>query len=1081
MMAPSLLVRSRFVAAFRSIRSTPLASSSRLTLGSNARLHTVAAVPVTLRTNRRGLATLSSTENAPELGARHVAKSIFAPLDTFEARHVGPRDGDSLKMLEALGYSEMEQLVADTVSPNVRLAQDASFYDQIKPLSESELAQRAETIAKMNRPFKSLIGMGYQNTLVPPVILRNVLENPAWYTSYTPYQPEISQGRLESLINFQTMVKSLTGLDLANASLLDEGTAAAEAMILAYGQTKSKRKTFLVDRGVLPQTLAVLRQRGKGFGIKVVPTDLRTPEGHRLPPADQIPREDIIGVLVQYPDVDGRLTDWEALAKEVKGFGGMVIAATDLLALTMIKPPGEWGADIALGNAARFGVPPGFGGPHAAFFAVRDSIKRKIPGRLVGLSKDARGEPAYRLALQTREQHIRREKATSNICTAQALLANMSAMYAVYHGPDGLRKIAAKVHALTRLLKHELTELGVRVVNRDGAFFDTLTIDLSKAGIGAVRVHEEAKKAEINLRRISDTRIGITLDETVSIEELTDLLNVFAFALKPVKSGEVPHKPEDLIEIASRIGLDAASTETLTISSPVQVRPDNAAAESSDLPPVPDFARTSKFLQQPVFSAHRSETQMLRYIHSLQAKDLSLVHAMIPLGSCTMKLNSTSSMMLISKPEFSQLHPFAPEEQAQGYDVLIRELERDLCLITGFPAVSLQPNSGAQGEFAGLSVIRAYLESKGEGKRDVCLIPTSAHGTNPASAIMAGMRVVPVKTKADGSIDLEDLRSKAELHKNELAATMITEPATTGCYFKDIQEAFQIVHDNGGQVYLDGANLQAQVALTNPAIMGADVTHLNLHKTFSIPHGGGGPGVGPICVAEHLAPFLPGHPLASTGGEMAIDPISAAPWGSASILTIAWAYIKMLGWGGLKKSTETSLLAANYVAHRLKDDYKLKYTGDRGRVAHELLIDVAEFEDVGLKVMDFAKRLIDYGFHPPTCSWPISTGLLIEITESESLQEIDRLIEAFISIRQEVEEIRAGKQPKDNNLLKNAPHTIQTVTEEKWDRPYSRDRAVYPVKELRQTKFWPPVARIDDAFGDRVLVCECGGVEDYVN
>ncbi|SNX86290.1 probable GCV2 - glycine decarboxylase P subunit [Melanopsichium pennsylvanicum] len=1066
MIATSLLARSRsrVAAVSRSIRSTAsITSTSPLTLVSNARL-------------QRSLATLSSTENAPELGARHVAKSIFAPLDTFESRHVGPRDHDSTKMLNALGYSQMEQLVADTVSPSVRLADSAKFYDQIKPLSESELAQRAESIAKMNKPFKSLIGMGYHNTLVPPVILRNVLENPAWYTSYTPYQPEISQGRLESLINFQTMVKSLTGLDLANASLLDEGTAAAEAMILAYGQTKSKRKTFLVDRGVLPQTLAVLRQRAKGFGIKVIATELRTAQAHRLPPADQIPRDDIIGALVQYPDVDGRLTDWEALASEIKGFGGMLIAATDLLALTMIKPPGEWGADIALGNAARFGVPPGFGGPHAAFFAVRDSIKRKIPGRLVGLSKDARGEPAYRLALQTREQHIRREKATSNICTAQALLANMSAMYAVYHGPQGLRKIAAKVHALTRLLKHELTQLGFRIINRDGAFFDTLTIDLSQAGVGAVRIHEEAKKAGLNLRRISDTRVGITLDETVSIEELTDVLNVFAYAVKNAKSGEVPYKPQDLIEIAARIGLDASSTDTLTISTSL-----NVAAESSDLPAMPDFTRTSKFLQQPVFSAHRSETQMLRYIHSLQAKDLSLVHAMIPLGSCTMKLNSTSSMMLISKPEFSQLHPFAPEDQAQGYDVLIRELERDLCLITGFPAVSLQPNSGAQGEFAGLSVIRAYHESKGEGKRDLCLIPTSAHGTNPASAIMAGMRVIPVKTKADGSIDLQDLRSKAELHKNELAATMITEPATTGCYFKDIQQAFQIVHDNGGQVYLDGANLQAQVALTNPAIMGADVTHLNLHKTFSIPHGGGGPGVGPICVAEHLAPFLPGHPLASTGGEMAIDPISAAPWGSASILTIAWAYIKMLGWAGLKKSTETSLLAANYVAERLKDHYKLKYTGDRGRVAHELLIDVAEFEDVGLKVMDFAKRLIDYGFHPPTCSWPISTGLLIEITESESLQEMDRLIEAFISIRAEVEEIREGKQPKDNNLLKNAPHTMQTMTEEEWTRPYSRERAVYPVKELRANKFWPPVARIDDAFGDRVLVCECGGVEDYVN
>ncbi|EPQ26369.1 uncharacterized protein PFL1_06017 [Pseudozyma flocculosa PF-1] len=1028
-----------------------VASSSRLAVARPVRARNVfSPLPASLRL----LATQSSTENAPELGSAHVAKSLFAPLDTFEPRHLGPRDSDLHKMLSAIGYSNMEDFIADTVPQPVRLKEDASHSESIKPLSESELARRGEEIAKMNKPFKSLIGMGYQNTLVPPVILRNVLENPAWYTSYTPYQPEISQGRLESLINFQTMVKSLTGLDIANASLLDEGTAAAEAMILAYGQTRSKRKTFLVDRGVLPQTLAVLRQRAKGFGIKVVQTDLRTPDGHRLPPPEQVARDDIIGVLVQYPDVDGRITDWAGLAKEVKSAGGMVIAATDLLALTMLKPPGEWGADIALGNAARFGVPPGYGGPHAAFFAVTDSIKRKIPGRLVGLSKDARGQPAYRLALQTREQHIRREKATSNICTAQALLANMSAMYAVYHGPDGLRRIAAKVHGLTRLLKHELTELGARVINRDGAFFDTLTVDLAKAGVGAVRVHQEAKQAGINLRRISDTRVGITLDETVSVEELTDVVNVFAYALKQTKTGEVPFKPEDLIQRAHALGLDASSVDTLKISTPSPASSGELSSSSSqDLPPVPNFDRTSKFLTQPVFSAHRSETQMLRYIHSLQAKDLSLVHAMIPLGSCTMKLNSTSSMMLLSKPEFGSIHPFAPEEQAQGYDVLIRELERDLCTLTGFPAVSLQPNSGAQGEFAGLSVIRAYLESKGEGKRDVCLIPTSAHGTNPASAIMAGMRVVAVKTKADGSIDLDDLRDKAEKHKHELAATMITEPATTGCYFSGIQEAFDIVHRNGGQVYLDGANLQAQVALTNPAIMGADVTHLNLHKTFSIPHGGGGPG--------------------------AIDPISAAPWGSASILTIAWAYIKMLGWDGLRKSTETALLSANYVAHRLKDHYRLKYTGDRGRVAHELLIDVAEFQDLGLNVMDFAKRLIDYGFHPPTCSWPISTGLLIEITESESFDEIERLVDAFIAIRHEVEEIRQGKASKEGNVLKNAPHTADVLAAETWDREYSREKAVYPVAGLRHNKFWPSVARIDDAHGDRVLVCECGDVDQY--
>ncbi|PWN50507.1 glycine dehydrogenase [Violaceomyces palustris] len=1063
------------------VRSRPalaLASSSRAMLQRSA----PKVIPPPSLLNRsagtRLLATQSSTENAPELGATHVAQSLFAPLDTFAERHLGPRPSDVELMLNKVGYSSMSDFIADTVPENVKLDQSAVSNEIIKPLSESELLRRGTEIAKLNKTYKSLIGMGYYNTLVPPVILRNILENPAWYTSYTPYQPEISQGRLESLINYQTMVKSLTGLDIANASLLDEGTAAAEAMILAYGQSKSKKKTFLVDRGVLPQTLAVLRQRAKGFGIKVVQTDLRTPQGHRLPSEDQVQRGDIMGVLVQYPDVDGRITDWEGLAKEVHSFGGMVIAATDLLALTMIRPPGEWGADIALGNAARFGVPPGYGGPHAAFFAVKDSIKRKIPGRLVGLSRDAKGKPAYRLALQTREQHIRREKATSNICTAQALLANMSAMYAVYHGPEGLRRIAAKVHALTRLLKHELTEIGVRVINRDGAFFDTLTIDLAAAGVGAVRVHAEANKAGLNLRRISDTRVGISLDETVTIEEMTDVLNLFSLAVKPSKTGDVPYRPEDLIKIASSLGLDAASIHNLEISTPVARKPVNAV-ERSDLPPVTDFTRKSRFLTQPVFSAHRSETQILRYIHWLQSKDLSLVHAMIPLGSCTMKLNATSSMMLLSKPEFGSIHPFAPEDQAQGYDVLIRELARDLCTITGFPAVSLQPNSGAQGEFAGLSVIRAYFEGKGEGKRDICLIPTSAHGTNPASAIMAGMRVVPVKTKTDGSIDLQDLREKAEKHKDELACTMITEPATTGCYFSGIKEAFEIVHENGGQVYLDGANLQAQVALTNPALMGADVTHLNLHKTFSIPHGGGGPGVGPICCAEHLAPYLPGHPLASTGGEQAIDPISAAPFGSASILTIAWAYIKMLGWEGLRKSTETALLSANYVAFRLKDHYKVKYTGDKGRVAHELLIDVAEFQELGLNVMDFAKRLIDYGFHPPTCSWPISTGLLIEITESESLEEIDRLCDAFLSIHKEVMLIKEGKHPKDNNLLRNAPHTIESLTAEDWDRPYTREQAVYPVEQLKSVKFWPPVARIDDAHGDRVLICDCGDVEQY--
>lgn len=899
----------------------------------------------------------------------------------------------------------------------------------------------------MNKVYRSYIGLGYQNTNVPPVIMRNILENPGWYTSYTPYQPEISQGRLESLLNYQTMVKSLTGLDISNASLLDEGTAAAEAMILALGSVKDKkRKVFLVDDKVLPQTLAVLRGRAKGFGVEIVQQPLQENGQVRELSADL--KERVMGVLVQYPDVDGVLVDWAPLAKQVKEVGGLVVAATDLLALTMVKPPAEWGADIAVGNAARFGVPPGYGGPHAGFFAATDALKRRMPGRLIGVSRDADGRVAYRLSLQTREQHIRREKATSNICTAQALLANMNAMYAVYHGPKGLRRIAAKVHALTCVLKHELERLGASVVNADGAFFDTLTVQAP-----ADQVIEAARAKEINLRRVSNEQVGVTLDETVTLEDLADIVSSFAEALS--KSNV---SVEQLRKSASELGLSATSLDSLQVGA---------------------FHRTSSYLTQSVFNKHHSETALLRYIHGLQGKDLSLVHAMIPLGSCTMKLNSVSSMKMLSFPEFHALHPFAPLEQAQGYQQLIRELEADLAKLTGFAAVSLQPNSGAQGEFAGLSVIRAYQEAQGEQHRNVCLIPTSAHGTNPASAVMAGMKVVPVHTLPDGTIDLVDLRAKAEKHKDVLAATMITEPGTTGIYFAKIKEAIDIVHEFGGQVYLDGANLQAQVGVTNPVVMGADVTHLNLHKTFSIPHGGGGPGVGPIGVKAHLAKHLPGHPIVQTGGENAIEPVSAAPWGSASILTIAWAYIKMLGWSGIRTSTITSLLNANYVKARIQHKYKVKYVGKHGNVAHELLVDMAEFQQHGIQVMDVAKRLIDYGFHPPTCSWPISTGILIEITESEPFEEIERLCEALLSIAEEVQEIKDGKLPKDNNMLKRAPHTVEALTTDTWDRPYTRERAAYPVPTLRQNKFWPPVARVDDAYGDRNLVCECGTVEEY--
>lgn len=1030
-------------------RSVAFCRSSRL-LGGAGVLGARARAPAV-----RTLATAGARRNdALQMELPAPGASVFAAQDTFLRRHVGPRPAQLEHILKTLGYPSFEAFVEATVPEEVRYAQTESLAASIPALSEHELARRVDELAKDVEVYRSYIGMGYHGTVVPPVILRNVLENPAWYTSYTPYQPEISQGRLESLLNYQTMVKSLTGLDLANASLLDEGTAAGEAMILALGSAKDKKKrVFLVDERVAPQTLAVVRGRARGFGVEVVQAPLQADGRARLP-ADVVDPARVMGVLVQYPDVDGALVDWAPLAQEAKAHGALVVAATDLLALTMIRPPGEWGADIALGNAGRFGVPPGYGGPQAAFFAVTDALKRRMPGRLIGVSRDADGRAAYRLALQTREQHIRREKATSNICTAQALLANMSAMYAVYHGPEGLRRIAAKVHAETLVLRRALQELGYGVPAH--AVFDTLTLDTAAAGVGAEDVVRAALAARINLRRIDGTHVGVTLDETVTREDLLRLVNAFAAAV-----GQGPRADADLDAHAAALGLDAAALETLAVDG--------------------GFARTSAYLTQPVFHAHRSETAMLRYMHGLQDKDLSLVHAMIPLGSCTMKLNSTSSMMPLSRPEFNAVHPFAPLEQVPGIQTLIRELEHDLGVLTGFPAVSVQPNSGAQGEFAGLSVIRAYLDANGQQHRNVCLIPTSAHGTNPASAVMAGMKVVPVKTLADGTVDLDDLRAKAEKHRDDLAATMITEPGTTGIYFANIKEAFDIVHAHGGQVYLDGANFQAQVGLTNPAVMGADVTHLNLHKTFSIPHGGGGPGVGPIGVAAHLAPFLPGNPVVRTGGQHAIDAVSAAPWGSASILTIAWAYIKMLGFTGLRSATEVALLNANYVAARIKDKYKVKYVGKFGNVAHELLVDVADYQALGLTVMDFAKRLMDYGFHPPTCSWPISTGLLIEITESEPFEEIDRLCDALLGIAAEAQEIRDGTQPKDRNLLKLAPHTIETLTQETWDRPYSRERAAYPVPSLRKNKFWPAVSRIDDAYGDRNLVCECGDVEEYAS
>ncbi|KAK0465599.1 glycine dehydrogenase-like protein [Desarmillaria tabescens] len=961
--------------------------------------------------------------------------SPLAPLDTFQERHIGPNDHEVSQMLSQVGYDSMDAFIADTVPRKIRVSTADISNETIPSFSESELHARAKALGGQNVAFKSYIGMGYHSAVVPPVILRNVMENPQWYTPYTPYQPEIAQGRLESLINYQTMIMSLTSMDIANASLLDEATAAAEGMVMTFVSSGHKKRTFLVDSGVLPQTISVLRTRAKGFGIKVIVEDAS------VAIKDQSLQSDLCGVLVQYPDVDGNIKDFGELAVNAHSSSALVVCATDLLALTMLKPPGEWGADIVFGNSARFGVPAGYGGPHAAFFAVTDKLKRKMPGRLIGRSRDASGASAYRLALQTREQHIRRERATSNVCTSQALLANMAAMYAVYHGPVGLQRIANKVHVTAQVFKSSVENLGYKLLNP--AFFDTITLDVSVAG-GAEPVHDIAKKARVNLRRIDDQHVGVTFDESVTQADLEALVAIFASAVK--SSGQL-------------------------------ILP----SEGSLIPEC--LRRTSEYLRHPVFNKHHSETEMLRYMNHLASKDLGLVHSMIPLGSCTMKLNSTSSMIPLTWPEFSAVHPFVPHDQIKGYLSIIKELEEDLCKITGFHAASLQPNSGAAGEYAGLCVIRAYHESRGEGHRDICLIPLSAHGTNPASAVMAGLKVVPIKALSDGSLDLEDLTAKAEKHKDNLAAFMITYPSTFGVFEDGVQDACKIIHDNGGQVYLDGANLNAQIGLTNPATCGGDVCHMNLHKTFAIPHGGGGPGVGPICVAEHLAPFLPSHrSLPQVAGSKAIEAVSAAPFGSASIHLISWAYIKMLGGRGLADSSKIALLNANYMASRLSEHYNVRYTNKHGRVAHELLIDLAEFDkSAGLKVTDFAKRLQDYGFHPPTCSWPTSTCMLIEPTESEPLEEIDRFCDAMIQIRRETEDVITGKQPRDNNVLKNAPHPVSVLAEEEWSRPYSRRTAVYPLPWLVEKKFWPTVSRIDDAYGDLNLICDCPSVEEVAS
>jgi glycine dehydrogenase len=929
-------------------------------------------------------------------------------------------------MLAALGYVSLDALTDATVPEAIRLGRPLAIGDA---LGEHEMLEALRNLASDNQVMRSMIGMGYYDCITPPVIQRNVLENPGWYTQYTPYQAEISQGRLEALVNFQTMISDLTGLPLANASLLDEGTAAAEAIHMCVDAGDRKKMTFWADAATHPQTLAVMRTRCEPIGVRF---DVGT--------RDEIAARldaDVCGVLLSYPTTDGAIVDDRALIERVHAAGAKVVVATDLLALTLLVPPGELGADIAVGSAQRFGVPMGFGGPHAAFMSARDDFRRVMPGRIIGVSRDARGQTAYRLALQTREQHIRREKATSNICTAQVLLAVMASMFAVYHGPEGLVRIARRVRGMTSVIAAGLARLGI--APRAGHFFDTLRVDLDAHRQADVLAR--AADRGINLRRYDDGGIGIACDETTTLDDVVAVLEAVA-------GKDLPSPHHELVGVAP--------------------------------PALPSgLVRTSAFLTHPTFHAHRSEHEMLRYMRRLESKDLSLTTSMIPLGSCTMKLNATTEMMPVTWPEIGRLHPFAPASQTGGYRALFVQLEAWLAEITGLPAVSLQPNSGAQGEYAGLLAIRGFHAARGEGHRNICLIPTSAHGTNPASAVMAGFQVVAVASAADGTIDLKDLEAKAAKHAANLGALMVTYPSTHGVFEEGIRDVCAIVHRHGGRVYMDGANMNAQLGLTRPAECGADVCHLNCHKTLCIPHGGGGPGMGPIaCVAE-LAPYLPGHPLA-TAGENPIGPVSAAPWGSASILPISFSYIAMMGTDGLKRATQIAILNANYIAHRLGAHYPVLYTGRNGRVAHELILDCRGFKKTaGVEAEDIAKRLMDYGFHAPTMSFPVPGTLMVEPTESEAKTELDRFCDAMIAIRGEIAAIESGKLDRANNPLKNAPHTAAMVCGSEWDRPYTREQAAFPAPWLRQHKYWPPVARVDNAYGDRNLVCTCPPMDEY--
>jgi glycine dehydrogenase len=948
---------------------------------------------------------------------------LVNPTDSFARRHLGDDPAGTAAMLAELNYPSVDALVDAAVPAHIRRGP----LNLPEAAGESGALAELHAIASDNRVFRNFIGMGYNDTLVPAVIQRTILENPAWYTAYTPYQAEISQGRLEALLNFQTVVSDLTGLEVANASMLDEGTSAAEAMMMCHRLWEGgepAHRIFFVSEVCHPQTIDIVRTRAKPLGIEVITGDHRTFK----------PGPGCFGVLVQYPDTWGTVRDYTAFFEEAHGAGAFCIVAADLLSLALLRPPGEFGADVAVGSSQRFGVPPGFGGPHAGYLATRDKFKRQMPGRLVGVSKDAQGDPAVRLALGTREQHIRRDKATSNICTAQVLLAVMASMYAVYHGPEGIRRIARRTKLLTEMLAAGLRATGARL--GDEPFFDTLTV----ANVAPERVHAAAEARGFNLRRIDGERVGISLDEASTIEEVKALLAIFGSAPLP-----------------------------------------EAGSVSADF--APRHARTTPFLTASVFQRHHTEHEMLRYIKRLEAKDLTLCQSMISLGSCTMKLNAASELFPVSWPEFSRLHPFAPEEQTRGYRRLFRDLETWLAEITGFAAISLQPNAGSQGEYAGLLVVRAYNESRGEGWRNVCLIPTSAHGTNPASAVMCGYKVVPVECDAQGNIDVADLKAKARAHSRDLAALMVTYPSTHGVFESAIKDICAIVHANGGQVYMDGANMNAQVGLTSPGQIGADVCHLNLHKTFCIPHGGGGPGMGPIGVAAHLAPYLPGHAVVSPFGadrsRAHLGAVSAAPWGSASILVISWMYIRMMGPDGLTAATKAAILNANYVAKRLERFFPVLYRGMSGLVAHECIIDLRGWKKHGVDAEDAAKRLMDYGYHAPTVSFPVPGTFMVEPTESETKAELDRFCDAMIAIHGEMQAVANGEADKANNPLRNAPHTAKVVCADEWDHPYSRELAAFPAPWTRASKFWPAVGRVDNVYGDRNLVCSCVGMEAY--